>query len=846
MSDRTEKTEAGDAERAERMKVRVIGIDFGTSTSLIRIRTYEDQEEGEQQDISQYVEFDGRAVVPTLIRMDGKDAYYGYDAQPERLGSVLYTDFKLRLESSWDDKREQARELTERFLKYMYRKYAEQEAYFGECDQIRTLISYPAKWKAETAAFMVAAAGKAGFPNVEGMDEAAAAMCAVHIQYGEFLKKNGLYAEGAFHALLIDMGAGTTDLALCRYSGEGNEILCTWPSADAHLFFGGNEMDVLLRDYLGEYLKDNGIAPEITEKFIQQNKISCKQWKEDTVSKLLGSGEAVTSCSFAAGIFPIWNTIPRPFPALDRKRLQEISSGYLHIFTELVKGMTEEAIARGFLKGADEIRLILLTGGHSQWYFVKEILLDRLEGLPRLHLETIQKQPERILQMARPHETVGCGLVWWPYWQRKQNTFREDESVNPTRQKNEKESIHPSANILPEITESMGSIIQRAKEGDARAQYLAGCAYQKGEGVMINPAAAKYWWRESAIQGNTLAMWKYGYHMRKEGDRQEGVLWIVRAAEDQHLEAQLYLAYHAELFKDRFFWSRKVLARQDLDMEAMYETGVPSGNNSVDNVRKGSHLISELQTFAGECFFFGLGTYRDYSQAFAYFEEAAAKISDPFDPGAKKACVDLGLCYQFGKGTQQDLLHAKSMYGFVKIEKEFPLLGLALEAWTPAGERRTAYLEEEEFRAYFAARFPQSLWNIPQEEWRVFSSSHLELQKNEEVYLLKSVSRREQLLGKPVHTVTAVTNLRVFSFTVSENGLREMQWGIPYEVLDSARIQGKITKNTALYPVSDAETGREGSAVSIIAPVKEPWFADAVNLLIRRKRWSNREGIYQI
>ena len=96
---------------------------------------------------SQYVEFDGKAVVPTLVRIDGNSEYFGYDAQPDRVGSVLYSDFKMNRESAWQDKRETAEMLTEKFLGYMYRQYADQDSYFGSCDTVRTLISYPAKWR---------------------------------------------------------------------------------------------------------------------------------------------------------------------------------------------------------------------------------------------------------------------------------------------------------------------------------------------------------------------------------------------------------------------------------------------------------------------------------------------------------------------------------------------------------------------------------------------------------------------------------------------------------------------------------------------------------------------------
>lgn len=877
------------------MTERIIGIDFGTSTSLIRVRTYEHEDRaGNKPENSQYVEFDGKAVVPTLVRIDGDSEYFGYDAQPDRAGSVLYSDFKMDLESAWQDKREQAEELTEMFLGYLYRQYADQDSYFGSCDTVRTMISYPAKWREETRRFMRDAAVRAGFENVSGMDEATAAMYAVRVQYGEYLQKTGLYQAEQFHMLMIDMGAGTTDLALCRYSRQGNEILAAWPDAQSRLFFGGNEMDSILGDYLSCYLRENGISEEITEKFMRQYRVSCKKWKEDTVSKLLNDGASVDSCPFVSNIFHLWNVIPRPFPTLDRSRLQEISAGYLKIFAFLVRGMLEDVISRGILDSPADIDLVLLTGGHSQWYFVKDILLDKTDCCEPLGLGTIQSEPERILRMARPHETVGCGLVWSVYtgdihYDSKAGKESEDqETYQDTRQ----DAGMETDGVKEEDTgreEDTALIISKAKAGDASAQYLAGFAYQNGKGVSCNPAAARYWWRESARQGNRDAMWKFGcaalidaggpFHISgqtvkrdKSGSSpaEEGALWICRAAGKEQIEAQIYLAYNSEMYKERFFWSRKLLARTDLDPERKYLTGYSTAGGVVEEYQAGNCLVSQLQNFIGECFFFGLGTYRDYAQAFQYFETAAAKMSDSCDFGAQQACRNLGMCYQWGKGTAPDLLHARSMYGFLKMDREYPTLGEALEAWTGADGDKAAYLEEEDFKEYFVHRFPQALYMIPQADMQRFRQVNPELQRGEEIYLLKTMNKREQLLGKPVTVFTAVTNMRIFAVTINSLGQWSMNWSIPYPLLKEAVLEAKLPAGTAvrlpgrwgenlvkapvsqfmrnvvLYTYPDRESRLKDDTRTVETSVREPWFPTAVNLLTRREQWRKREGIYRI
>jgi hypothetical protein len=65
-------------------------------------------------------------------------------------------------------------------------------------------------------------------------------------------------------------------------------------------------------------------------------------------------------------------------------------------------------------KGAEDLDFIVLTGGHSQWYFINDILLGRLpfRENERLYLPKIQAQPERLIKLSKPHETVALGLVY--------------------------------------------------------------------------------------------------------------------------------------------------------------------------------------------------------------------------------------------------------------------------------------------------------------------------------------------------------------------------------------------------------------------------------------------------
>lgn len=157
--------------------------------------------------------------------------------------------------------------------------------YLGDpTDTERTIVSYPVKWSEDTKSFMLNAAKKAGFKNVEGMDEAQAAIHAVTVQYENFLTNNNIFRSNTpCNILLVDMGAGTTDLVMCRHTPGKNpktEILCTWPLS-GDILFGGREVDEKLIEYVKGLMEDD----LSTEKIIQKVGIKeFKSWKETVVS----------------------------------------------------------------------------------------------------------------------------------------------------------------------------------------------------------------------------------------------------------------------------------------------------------------------------------------------------------------------------------------------------------------------------------------------------------------------------------------------------------------------------------------------------------------------------------
>lgn len=412
---------------------RVIGIDFGTSTSVVRIKRYDDKKVPLVDKLTtQSVVFNmGSTMVPTLIRKYDGGAYYGYDAVNNKKNTVLYQNFKVDLESDNPTKKTEARELTAEFFEYLGKVYREQRdnGHLGSLDEKeKTYVSYPVKWSDDTKKFMVSCAQKAGFANVEGIDEAQAAIQAVLTQNEELINKKGLLSSSqSLNILLLDMGAGTTDLVVCKYDlkHKNSDILCTWPK-DGSILFGGKEADELLQKYIEAKLPENE-APMIIKRL---NIDKFKSWKETVVSPMLANNETVTEFSDLDNILDIMG-IEMDSLNLNRTEFENMSNAYLRKLPMLIRGCMK---APGV--SASDIDLVILTGGHSQWYFVKEMLAGKMNYLGETNLSKIQKDPSQILSTSLPQETVALGMTFIPLQiniQTKRSNDGGHQSNNATR-----------------------------------------------------------------------------------------------------------------------------------------------------------------------------------------------------------------------------------------------------------------------------------------------------------------------------------------------------------------------------------------------------------------------------
>ena len=596
------------------MADRIVGIDFGTSTSAIRVRRYVDGKP--DKPVPDAVMFNSTPVVPTLVQKqeDIHSAYYGYDAEVPKKRATVYQNFKLDLEHPDQAVREEAKALTAEYLKECLGKEYQHQSEAGflgaSDDTVTTFISYPVKWSEETCAFMIQAAKDAGFPNVQGLDEAQACIRAVTEQYANMLKAEGYFkANTPCTILLIDMGAGTTDLVLCRHTPgpEGKtEVLSTWPKKGEALF-GGHTIDDILYTCITESFPDVRAVKRLSLD-------TFKTWKETVVSPTLWEGNTVN-------YFAALETIERDLDVdlqfeINREKFESLTGDYLKILPGMINDILADAHVRG-----NDIDLVILTGGHSQWYFVKEMLLGNMPQFGEISLDKIRKEPERIVSLARPQETVALGLVYkmvnvdalyeraLMYYQAK----NYDEAAKLFQQAANRNHVlaqfyigvcyADGQGVQKDDTEAVKWFRKAAEQGLAAAQCNLGLSYAYGRGVQKDDTEAVKWYRKAAEQGNVCAQFFLGDCYENgigvEKDEKEAVKWYRESAVNGNVDAQYWLGEH---------YSAKELYSQE-------------AANWYRRAAKQGH--AKAQYCLGNCYYAGFGVKKDYAEAKICYQKAA-------------------------------------------------------------------------------------------------------------------------------------------------------------------------------------------------------------------------------
>lgn len=415
------------------MATRIIGIDFGTSTTVVRVHNV-----GAGNRIVPLA-INGQRTIPTIAfqTQGSTEMYYGYDAQAKYDSNVegtLYKNFKMDLISDDEAKRNQSEGLIQGFLRYVYDQYQSllNAGIFDPADDTKVYVSHPAKWNSYARTLMKQSVVNAGFCKEEDIalkDEPTAAILAVIHEKNVELKQAGmLHERRKYKAMMVDMGAGTTDIVLCTYKVANGRLeiddLFTYPSINTSGLCGGREIDEAIISEAEQFVNRMQAKPSASgEKVVNKLRRRVKKWKEMTISDVLRRGIVLPEPDEISGFrdtllefgVPVVNGSERF--TISRKYFETFTSEHWRQWAQLLSGAFDEVKESQYdnlecPKRPEDVELLIITGGHSKWYIVPEYLLGKRGyiDLPSISFAQIRRQTYRLVQSADPQETVAVGL----------------------------------------------------------------------------------------------------------------------------------------------------------------------------------------------------------------------------------------------------------------------------------------------------------------------------------------------------------------------------------------------------------------------------------------------------
>jgi hypothetical protein len=382
--------------------VYVIGIDFGTSNSCVTYATYEEDSSGklDPRPVSppEPVPFESRQTVPTAVFEgddDGEEPLYGEAAEEKAAfcPELTHTGFKMKLGQPGDAGREAFRR-AKAFLSYVRTRVAE----FVPLDQeaksfrVETIIGHPVQWSADQREETRRAAEEAGFPNVQLEDESLAALYTHLCEDGAKFEP-----ESGSRVMMIDMGGGTTDFAFLQIPPSPEQRPVSRPVDPAPVVqpwregrsaYGGRDLDEVLLEHF---------AKDWEPEWVQQHRTfllrEVRHFKE-AFSNNVRQGRHRHETMWLIGD-KVCNV------SLTRDEFEHLAGDYIAHLEALVRA----ALALANL-ATHQIATVILTGGHSRWYFVDHTL--------RTIFPHMSRQQCTLLRHSHPEQSVARGLGFVP------------------------------------------------------------------------------------------------------------------------------------------------------------------------------------------------------------------------------------------------------------------------------------------------------------------------------------------------------------------------------------------------------------------------------------------------
>ena len=413
----------------------IVGIDFGTSTTVVRYK-----EEGTDV-IKPIKDADGVSdIIPSAIfRVDGQNqTLYGCGALNAKTGGMqgeLITNFKMGLLDVNPEERRIKEAYIEEFFTYIYKQFWNQTRGI-RYDSMDVYASVPAKWDTDAREVMKRTVKKAGFGenSICENEPTAAAYTMLHQHLNDFQKTKMLTVQKPMHVFMLDMGAGTTDIVIFRLKVDSEGRVATdnvlsYPTRDNRTLCGGREIDSILYNYILESLvKGTGKSKEELEQWGIYSVDKAKSWKDKYLSYRLKDNITIDTPNDFLPFLKMSGVSTQQALQMIRFNRQIFENETKEHWLELYK-LIESAVAiykekyGKEVKGAEDIDLLFLTGGHSQWYCIPNLFngegingyigkdVNNGQGIVKaLNFKKLREEPWRMFGDALPHECVATGL----------------------------------------------------------------------------------------------------------------------------------------------------------------------------------------------------------------------------------------------------------------------------------------------------------------------------------------------------------------------------------------------------------------------------------------------------
>lgn len=407
----------------------IIGIDFGTSTTVVRYRLQDEEHNNDEQiRVLPICDRNKSSCIPSVIFKTKVRTFFGNEALMKHGGGTdgqLFTSFKMMLVDKEQSIRQEGENLTCEFMKYIYKLWLDQTKGL-DYDESEIYFSHPVDWKDKRINFLENAIVKAGFTGtIHHISEPLAASYNFLHKYSSVIQNHQAFsAEMPLRVLMLDMGAGTSDIIIFKLNIDDEQHIVldemlSYPPIGENTMCGGREIDDLLSKWMKDYLSEN---VRLSQKLIDIlfNAGEAKKWKDDFMSDMLKDNVEIDSMP---------NSISRAISCTEggddavqafhfnRQIFENLTKSHWETLYAMI-GKAVFAYKSLFGVGSEDIDLLFLTGGHSLWYLVPDLFKGSLiKNTERnsidettLNFSKLESNDWRLLQDALPQESVATGL----------------------------------------------------------------------------------------------------------------------------------------------------------------------------------------------------------------------------------------------------------------------------------------------------------------------------------------------------------------------------------------------------------------------------------------------------